>query len=175
MRGIKCCMPATITMIHLILRHVGLFSYLILVNPTQTVATGAEAAGLAFAPLPLLVKQIDSYTRGIEKISRLRRYRRELSHYSTLFGAQHAILLSTLENVLRDIVQDEKEVSELIRDPNGKGWKDPTLQERLRIKLGRSYEPFLGIMASLFDLVNRVATKMGISITDMKVRYHLSS
>jgi hypothetical protein len=90
-------------------------------------------------------------------------------------GARHAILLSTLENVLIGIVQYERAVSELIRDPNDKGWRDPALQERLRVKLGRSYEPFLGIMASLFDLENQISAKMGISISDMKVRYSFES
>lgn len=132
--------------------------------------TGIETVGLVLAVLPLVAKQIDTYGQSIDRVSRLRRYRREVLHYSTIFWAQHAILLSTLEEVLRGVDLDENTISELICDPNDNRWRDPVLHSRLRHKLGRSYEPFIGITVSLFDLINKTAAKLGISIPDMTVR-----
>ncbi|KAL3434947.1 hypothetical protein BDV09DRAFT_204435 [Aspergillus tetrazonus] len=103
-------------------------------------ASGIEVAGLALAILPLLVNQIDGYVRGIEKIKAFRSYRRELKGYSVGLSTQQTILLNTLEQALEGVVDDVDQVSELIRNPRGDGWKDPVLEKRLRCKLDRNYE-----------------------------------
>jgi hypothetical protein len=131
--------------------------------------TGIEAAGLALAILPLFVNQIDAYVRGIEKIKGLRRYRREFKGYSVGLSTQHAILLNTLEQALEGVVNDEDQVSELIRDPQGDGWKDPDLQKRLRRKLDRNYEVFIGNMTGLSELLEQLSHKLEIGVTDIKV------
>jgi hypothetical protein len=131
--------------------------------------TGIEAAGLALAVLPLFVNQIDAYVRGIEKIKGLRRYRRELKGYSVGLSTQHAILLNTLEQALEGVVDEEDQVSRLIRDPQGDGWKEPDLQKRLRWKLDRNYEVFLGNMTGLSELLELLSHKLEIDATDIKV------
>ncbi|KAJ5400757.1 hypothetical protein N7465_011246 [Penicillium sp. CMV-2018d] len=130
--------------------------------------TGIEAAGLALAILPLFVNQIDAYVRGIEKIKGLRRYRREFKGYAINLRTQHAILLNTLEQALEGVVNDEDQVSELICDPQGDGWKDPDLQKRLRSKLDRNYEVFMGNMAGLSELLEQLSHKLDIGATDIK-------
>jgi hypothetical protein len=130
--------------------------------------TGIEAAGLALAVLPLFVNQIDAYVRGIEKIKGLRRYRRELKGYSVGLSTQHAILLNTLEQALEGVVDEEDQVSRLIRDPQGDGWKEPDLQKRLRWKLDRNYEVFLGNMTGLSELLELLSHKLEIDATDIK-------
>jgi hypothetical protein len=134
-------------------------------------ATGTEVVGLALAILPLFVNQIDDYVRGIEKIKGLRRYGREYQGFSVNLRSQHVILLNTLENALEGVVSDEDRVSELIRDPQGDGWKDASLQTRLRQKLDRNYEPFIGNITGLSELLKRLSQKLELDIdaTDIKV------
>ncbi|KAJ5771875.1 hypothetical protein N7520_002404 [Penicillium odoratum] len=130
--------------------------------------TGIEAAGLALAILPFFVNQIDGYVRGIETIKGMRRYRREFKGYSVGLKTQYAILLNTLEQALEGVVNDEDKVSELIRDPNGDGWKDADLQRRLRLKLNRNYDVFIDNMTALSERLERLSHKLEIGITDMK-------
>ncbi|KGO37685.1 hypothetical protein PEX2_105980 [Penicillium expansum] len=92
--------------------------------------TSIEVSGLALPILPLFVNQIDAYVRGMEKIKGLWRYRQEFKGYSVGLRTQHAILLNTLEKALEGVVDDEDQVSELICDPQGDGWKDPDLPKR---------------------------------------------
>lgn len=134
-------------------------------------ATGIEAASLALAVLPLLVNQLEAYVRGIEKIKLLRHYRSQFAQYSVKLGAQRVILLDTLEQVLKGVVKDNDKVSKLLLDPRGQGWKDLSLQERLRNKLGRSYDPFVGIMTELSGLLNRLSERMSIHEADIEVTY----
>ncbi|CAG8039174.1 unnamed protein product [Penicillium salamii] len=130
--------------------------------------TGIEAAGLALAILPLFVNQIDGYVRGIEKIKALRRYRREFKAYSVGLRTQHAILLNTLEQTLEGVVDDEDQVAELICNPQGEGWRDPGFQKRLRRRLDRNYEVFMGNMAGLSELLEQLSHKMDINGSDIQ-------
>ncbi|KAJ0415838.1 hypothetical protein BJY00DRAFT_292767 [Aspergillus carlsbadensis] len=131
-------------------------------------ATGIEAASLALAVLPLLVNQLEAYVRGIEKIKVLRHYRSEFALYSVKLGAQRVMLLDTLEEALKGVVNDNAKVSELLSDPQSQSWHDKCLQDRLRNKLGRSYDPFVGIMTELSELLDRLSERMGIHETGIK-------
>ncbi|KAJ5725634.1 uncharacterized protein N7483_006991 [Penicillium malachiteum] len=130
--------------------------------------TGIEAAGLALAILPLFVNQIDAYARGIEKIKGLRRYRREFKGYSVGLRSQYAILLNTLTQALEGVVNDEDQVSELIRDTKGNGWKDPELERRLRLKLNRDYDVYIDNVSELSERLERLSQKLDIGLNDMK-------
>jgi hypothetical protein len=130
---------------------------------------GIEAVGLTLAVIPLLVNQLDNYVRGIEKVKLLRRYRRELATYSRGLSTQRSVLINTLIQTLGDIVNDEHELSELIDNPQGPGWKDPVLQRKLRLRLDRNYDLFLDNMSGLNELILRLSKKLGINIAENKV------
>jgi hypothetical protein len=132
--------------------------------------TGIEAVGLTLAVIPLLVNQLDGYVRGIEKVKLLRRYRRELAAYSRGLATQRAVLINTLIQTLGGVVNDEHEVSDLIDNPQGPGWKDPVLQTKLRMRLDRNYDLFLDNMSGLNELILRLSKKLGLNIAEHKVR-----
>ncbi|KAJ5766213.1 uncharacterized protein N7511_003829 [Penicillium nucicola] len=130
--------------------------------------TGIEAVGLALAVIPLLVNQLDGYVRGIEKVKLLRRYRRELATYSRGLSTQRAVLINTLIQTLGGIVNDEHELSGLIDNPQGPGWKDPVLQRKLRLRLDRNYDLFLDNMSGLNEQILKLAKKLGINVLENK-------
>ncbi|KAF3401612.1 hypothetical protein F1880_010064 [Penicillium rolfsii] len=131
--------------------------------------TGVEVAGLTLAVLPLFVNQLDDYIRGIEKVRGMRRYRREYKAYSVGLNTQYVILLNTLEQALEGVVDDEDEISKLITEPRGAGWKEPSLQSRLHLKLGRNYDVFLNNMTGLWELLRQLSERLEISATNMNV------
>ncbi|KAL4745523.1 hypothetical protein BDW72DRAFT_198569 [Aspergillus terricola var. indicus] len=129
-------------------------------HSTQPTSCQESKSHLALAVLPLVVNQLDNYTRGIETIKGLRRYRWELKNYSSNLSAQYAIFLKTLEVFLQDVVDDHDERSELIKDPTGSGWNDPQLQAALTQKLGRDYNAFSGTVAGLCALLDELSDKL---------------
>ena len=131
--------------------------------------TGIEAAGLALALIPLLVNQIDGYARGIEKTRRLKYFHRDFVTYCVGLNTQHTMLQSVLEQVLEDVVEDEESVAALIQNPRGAGWRSPGLLKALRTKLGRNYEPFVGNMNELCELLERLSTRLGLPTTNTGV------
>lgn len=128
--------------------------------------TGIEVVGLTLAIFPLLVNQIDAYARSIERIRLWRRWSSEFKQYSIKLGSQHAIFLNTLEDVLKDVVDNKEEVTHLISSPQGDRWQSRILQERLCTKLGRSFKPFLGMMNRISELLGRASSRINIECTD---------
>lgn len=139
------------------------------VDISSDMVTGLEAIGLTLGILPLLVNQLDGYVRGIEKIKVLRRCRIELAGYSRELTTQRTLLLNTLEQALDGVIDDEDELSELICNPRGEGWKNPVMQERLHQKLDRNYDVFINNMDGLFELLDRLSKRLEISVTDTRV------
>src|ERR1700761_1842205 len=130
--------------------------------------TGVETAGIVLAILPLVVNQLDSYVQGIEALKgfRTRRYRRQFEEWSTRLGTQHAILLNTLEQSLEGLVDYDDDISELINNPRGPLWKDPTFQKTLARKLDRNYQPFTRTMTELSTLLETLSRKLGLETAD---------
>jgi hypothetical protein len=130
--------------------------------------TGIETAGIVLAILPLVVNQLDAYVLGIEALKgfRTRRYRRQFEEWSTRLGTQHAILLNTLEQSLEGLVDYDDDISELINNPRGPLWKDPSFQKTLARKLDRNYQPFTRTMTELSTLLETLSRKLGLETAD---------
>jgi hypothetical protein len=127
--------------------------------------TGLEAAGVVLALLPLLVNQLENYATGFEKLKLLRRYRRVFSAYALGIGTQPTIFLNNLEKVLEGVVEDEDKIGALINEPQGNLWKDVSLQDRLKAKLGRSHDVFMGNIIALHDLLVTLSDRLGLKIS----------
>lgn len=127
--------------------------------------TGVETVGVALALLPLIVNQLDNYARGIEQIRVLGRYKRCLEDLALGLGSQHSIFLNNLELVLDGVVDDDGRVRDLISDPRGEAWKEPSLQQGLVAKLGRDHVFFFSNVLSLHDTLQRLAEKLDVDPT----------
>lgn len=133
--------------------------------------TGIEAAGLALAILPLIVNQADNYVQGLEtlKTFRSRRYRRNMESYYNSLSTQRTILENVLERCFQGVVEYEEDISELINNPSGPLWHDPTLQNMLSKKLGRNFDNFIRTVTELAGLLEEFSKKLGLSAEEMKV------
>ncbi|KIW67269.1 hypothetical protein PV04_06534 [Phialophora macrospora] len=130
--------------------------------------TGVETAGVVLAILPLIVNQLDSYVQGIESLKgfRTRRYRRQFEEWATRLGTQRAILLNTLEQSLEGVVDYDDDISELINNPRGPLWRDPSFQKSLAKKLDRNYGAFVRTMTELSTLLETLSRKLGLQSAD---------
>lgn len=81
--------------------------------------SGAEAAGLILAVLPLVMHTMDSYVQGVQTLKRFRtrRYREELEDYKLRIDTQRTEFLNTLELLFDGVVDREDEVRDLITNP----------------------------------------------------------
>ncbi|KAI3069539.1 hypothetical protein CBS147353_7050 [Aspergillus niger] len=127
-------------------------------------ATGIEAASLVLALLPLLVNQIDNYIQGFQRMTCFKpeNYWREMESYRSILETERAILLNTL--LIAVDGDTHYEYGDWTRDPGSAFWTSQDVWQKLRQKLGSSYEPFTSTINVLSDQLKNLSQKLGLSV-----------
>jgi hypothetical protein len=139
--------------------------------------SGAEAAGLILAVLPLIMHTVDSYVQGVQTLKRFRtrRYREELEDYKLRIETQQTEFLNTLELLFDGIVDREDEIRDLITNPKGQLWTDSTIDTKLRKRLAHSYEVYIQTMWKLYSLLQQIHETLGTGTESVKKVFAISS
>lgn len=69
--------------------------------------------------------------------------------------------MSILERSLDGVVEYQNEVDDLINNPSGGFWKEPTLESKLKSKMNRNYAPFERTMTEMSVLLEELSRKLG--------------
>jgi hypothetical protein len=138
--------------------------------------SGAEAAGLILAVLPLVMHTMDSYVQGVQTLKRFRtrRYREELEDYKLRIDTQRTEFLNTLELLFDGIVDREDEVRDLITNPKGQLWAESTIEAKLRKRLAHSYEVYIQTMWKLYSLLQQINETLGAGAESVKKVFLIS-
>lgn len=123
--------------------------------------TGFEVAGIALAVFPILVDGLVRFVDGVQTIKHWRRYRVRLQEYADIMGTQGVYYQDTLEELLTGIFEDE--ITDLMAQPRGAIWKKPEYEEKLRQRLGRSYEAYLQTSDNLVNALCTMCEKLGVN------------
>lgn len=124
--------------------------------------SGIEAAGLVLAIFPIVVSGLKDFTEGLETIKNWRRYHRELAKYSRTLETQRIVYLNTIERLFEGIIQSNDELEAFMMDPATAFAHNPQYEERLSIRLGRSYGNFSRIMADMLEALKAAEKELGI-------------
>lgn len=124
--------------------------------------SGIEAAGIALAIFPILVSTLVRSVDGIQTIRNWRHYRIKLEDYADIMRSQKIFYMDTLEELLSDIVETDEDIELLTSEPRGDCWKTPQYEEKLRQRLGRSYEGFFWALNKMIDALNDLCKKLGV-------------
>lgn len=138
--------------------------------------SGAEAAGLILAVLPLVMHTVDSYVQGVQTLKRFRtrRYREELEDYKLRIDTQRTEFLNTLELLFDGIVDREDELRDLITNPKGQLWTESTIEAKLRKRLAHSYEVYIQTMWKLYSLLQQINETLGAGAESVEKVFPIS-
>ena len=134
--------------------------------------SGFEIAGIALAVFPIAVDGLEHFVNGIQTIKDWRRYRVKLQGYAGVMESARVFYLDTLEELLNGIVESEDEMEALMSEPGGMTWKQPRYEEKLKQRLGRSYDAYLRTLKTMIDSLSKMCEKLGVD-TSGKVRRRL--
>lgn len=129
-----------------------------------TMVTGIETASLVLAILPLLVKLVDNYAKGLSTIRSFgaRRHRREMNLYAAELGTQAALLTDSIMLLVEDIVDDTEIFSSGLHQSFSPLMANGKMQERLEKRLGRNFDLYLKTMQALSDTLLDLQSKLGL-------------
>jgi len=119
----------------------------------------AEVAGFILAALPLVISGLEHYAEGVATISRWWSYRRELKSLVRVLDAEYARFLGTCEKIFDGLVASEQ-LKNLLHQPGGPMWRDPSLNKKLQLRLQRSYSPYLRSVEHMANAVKELETKL---------------
>src|SRR5438034_2712123 len=111
--------------------------------------TGVETAGLVLAAFPVIVNGLIRFTETIDTIKSWRKYQCELKEYGLRLEMQQIFCLDTLEELLEGIVHSDDIRVEMINHSEAEFWRQPEYEEKLRLRLGRSYDVYLATVSRM--------------------------
>ncbi|KAJ8118057.1 hypothetical protein OPT61_g882 [Boeremia exigua] len=122
-------------------------------------ATGIEVAGLVLGALPLLLEGLKFYAEGVDTAIRFWKYREGVKGLISELGAEQTIYLNSIEIMIHGVV-DARDVEEFLTKPGGDLWKRPKFEQKLRKRLGSSFDSYLDTISRMKFAVDAFRTKL---------------
>ena len=117
---------------------------------------GIEVAGLVLAVFPAVIEVVDLYSGAITG--------RDIRRLAGSLANQKHIFKNVLEGILRSIVSEAK-LQELLDDPRGDAWKDETLNEDIRRRLGTEADIILNQISGIYQTMVKLQEKLPVNNT----------
>lgn len=125
--------------------------------------SGVEAAGFVLAVFPLLISALEHYRESAEVLKSWWGFKKEYKKCKQNINIQRLIFEENLEELLAPVIKDDDQLNLLLAEPGGTRWKDPDLEMRLKERLPKSYELYLGIIREIKDVMEELKQELGIS------------
>ena len=116
-----------------------------------------EIAGIVLAVFPLLGSTIE----GVNLIDSIVTLRQEYWICRSRVARERKEFEDELERLLRPIICDEQRVDYLISHPIDDGWRESELNEKVRMRLGKSYDDYIGTVSSIARDLYSLAESLG--------------
>ena len=127
--------------------------------------TGLELAGLILAAFPLVISGLEHYEKGLQSMKEWVRFRAEFFVFMNALCRQKIFFLQNIEDLLSTVVESEYEMARMLDDPEDQGWKDPTLEARLKMRMSgkHEYECYMVVVSSIHEVLQRLRSKLKIT------------
>ena len=121
-----------------------------------------SVVGLVLAGLPLVISAIE----GLKPLKHFVKWKTTIGILIVDLCTQKALFRNTLEQLLGGLVTDQTELSVLLDDPAGSGWKSPKLERDLKQRLRHSFDVYIENVKTMHRLVCALEKHVGLDIGD---------
>ncbi|KAL8829568.1 MAG: hypothetical protein Q9191_001945 [Dirinaria sp. TL-2023a] len=118
-----------------------------------------EIAGIVLAVFPLLGSTIE----GVNLVKSVFSLQQEYWSCRQRVGVERVLFENNLRLLLQPIICDEQRVDELISHPNDVSWRETELNEKVRMRLDRSYGVYLDTVSSIARDLYSLTKSLGTS------------
>ena len=129
-----------------------------------------EAAGLALAIFPLVIKGIFALVDASSTVKSMHRYSRELQRYAWDIETECAVFNSSLHLLLENMGWDPDEAVQLLEQPREALSEDPEFNHQLREYLNDSYTAFLRNMDGILRDLELICDKLSINQDRLEIK-----
>ncbi|PSN61667.1 hypothetical protein BS50DRAFT_578201 [Corynespora cassiicola Philippines] len=113
----------------------------------------AEIAGLVIGIVPIVVEILKSYGVAKERLKTFAHHVQVAYDVQLRYRVAATNFRHECHKLLKAVVEDAREHSQMIEDPAHSGWRDPFTEERLRDFLGIDYQLMEDVVVKIRDLL----------------------
>ncbi|RYO94236.1 hypothetical protein DL762_000483 [Monosporascus cannonballus] len=110
--------------------------------------TGVETAGLVLGAIPLVLSGLEFYAKGIAVTKRCFKYREQFQNLIRELRTENMICTNSINLLLVGVVT-QKDMADFLADPCGDRWKEAKFDQRLKQRLGPSYDSYMATIDEL--------------------------
>jgi hypothetical protein len=118
----------------------------------------AEIAGLAVGVIPIVVEILKSYRTARARLHAFKEYTRVISDVQLRYRVAAANFSNECQLLLKTVVDDGRELSEMMAEPLHAAWQSLQLEARFRAFLEQDYPVFEEIILLIRDVLRETQT-----------------
>ncbi|RYP18215.1 hypothetical protein DL765_004072 [Monosporascus sp. GIB2] len=115
--------------------------------------TGVETTGLVLGSIPLVLSGLEFYAKGIAVTKRCFKYREQFQNLLRELQTENTIYTNSINLLLVGVVK-EKDMSDFLADPCGDRWKEAKFDQKLKQRLGSSYDSYMATIDKLSKAID---------------------
>ena len=123
--------------------------------------TGVEMAGLVLGSIPLILAGLEFYVKGIAVTKRYWKFQHVCKDLCIDLRTENAMCRNSLQKLLIGVVHD-KDTGDFLDNPCGERWKEEEFEERLKARLGPTYDSYM-------ETINRMKETTDIFMAKLKL------
>lgn len=122
--------------------------------------SGLEVAGLVVGIVPIVVEILKSYSVARDRLRTFAHYTQVVYDVQLRYRVAATNFGNDCQLLLKTVVDDARELSQMIDDPKHGGWQDSLLEERLHKFLGRDYQLFEQVVVRIRDVLRETRARL---------------
>ncbi|KAF2012580.1 hypothetical protein BU24DRAFT_442997 [Aaosphaeria arxii CBS 175.79] len=122
--------------------------------------SGIEVAGLAIGIVPIVVEIIKSFQTTKDRLKTFTHHAQVVYDVQLRFRVAATNFANDCQLLLKAVVEDASELSEMIVNPKHQGWKAPSLEDNFRRFLERDYELCEAVVVRVRDVLRETQSQL---------------
>lgn len=130
--------------------------------------SGIEVVGLVLGAFPLLISAAEHYKKGFEPLVKWKRFRSEFLKFLNSIAIEKHFYDMMLEHLLISADVQQEDMRLFTTDPHYDGWQRNDTIDKLKIRLGPSFNAFMSTIQDMDELM--LDLKSALSLKNGQVR-----
>ncbi|KAJ4358714.1 uncharacterized protein N0V89_003298 [Didymosphaeria variabile] len=122
--------------------------------------SGIEVAGLIFGIVPVVVEILKSYNSSKERLKSFTHHVQVVYDVQLRYRVAATNFANDCQLLLKPVIGNAHELSQMIDNPSHSGWQDPSFEERLRKYLGRDCQVFEEVVIKIRDVLRATGARL---------------
>lgn len=129
---------------------------------------GFEVVGIVLGAFPLALHLLDDYREMAKRAGLWYRIRLEYTKCRNDVQFQRVAFSSHLRQLVLPLLVDDIKAGQLLSDPGGTSWQEPSIDSLLRDRLGQTYDLYLSYITGMEEVMTELNKELSTDSTPIQ-------